>query len=128
MANLTPEMRVIHEEVKELARHYGLDTYDTIFEVTINATEPTRRAAVAAANLVGSANVNTDCAPILGSEDFAHMAIARPGCFLFLGNGTEGAHTRPLHSADYDFNDEILPTGSSFWVRLVEQELATEAG
>jgi len=102
-------------------------SYDTVFEVTVNAPGPAARAAEAATALAGAAAVNADCAPILGSEDFAHMALARPGCFLFLGNGTEGAHARPLHSANYDFNDDILAAGSSFWVRLVEQELKAGA-
>ena len=102
-------------------------SYDTVFEVTVNAPGPAARAAEAATALAGAARVNADCAPILGSEDFAHMALARPGCFLFLGNGTEGAHARPLHSANYDFNDDILAAGSSFWVRLVEQELKSGA-
>ncbi|MGB7206669.1 MAG: amidohydrolase, partial [Anderseniella sp.] len=57
---------------------------------------------------------------------FAHMAKARPGCFMLLGNGTEGSHSRPLHSADFDFNDALLVPGSSFWVDLVEQELNRE--
>ena len=102
--------------------------YDTVFEVTINAPATTEKAARAATTLVGSNEVDTDCAPILGSEDFAHMAIARPGCFVFMANGTEGAHAHPLHSADYDFNDEALTLGSSYWVELVEQELAPESG
>ena len=102
--------------------------YDTVFEVTINAPATTEKAARAATTLVGSNEVDTDCAPVLGSEDFAHMAIACPGCFVFMGNGTEGAHAHPLHSADYDFNDEALTLGSSYWVELVEQELAPESG
>nr|WP_241188103.1 amidohydrolase [Pseudohalocynthiibacter aestuariivivens] len=96
-------------------------TYDTIFPPTINAAVPTRNA-MRAASAVGLAN--PDCAPKLFSEDFAHMAAAVPGCFLLAGNGTTDAHARPLHSADYDFNDAGLVPGSSFWVRLVEQQLA----
>ena len=99
-------------------------SYETVFEVLVNAPEPTARAARCATALAGDAQVDTDYAPVLASEDFAHMAIARPGCFIFTGNGTSGAHARPLHSADYDFNDDILVPGSSFWVSLVEQELA----
>ncbi len=98
--------------------------YETVFEVLINAPEPTARAARCATALVGTTGVDTECPPVLGSEDFAHMAKARPGCFVFTGNGTQGPHGRPLHSADYDFNDDALVPGSSFWVRLVEQELA----
>ncbi len=116
----------MHQIVDGICAAHGVTaevTYDTVFEVTINAAGPTERAARAASDLFGPDAVDTDCAPILGSEDFAHMAIARPGCFLFLGNGTEGAHARPLHSADYDFNDELLVPGSTLWVQLVEQEL-----
>lgn len=101
-------------------------SYDTIFEVTLNAPDPTAAAARAATALVGAGQVDTECAPVMGSEDFAHMALARPGCFLFIGNGTEGPQARPLHSADYDFNDDILTIGASLWVALVEQELPSE--
>jgi hippurate hydrolase len=101
-------------------------TYETVFEVTMNAAGPTERAALNATALVGADKVDSDCAPVLGSEDFAHMALARPGCFIFAGNGRKGAHGRPLHSANYDFNDDLLTYGSSFWVRLVEQELPVE--
>ncbi|MDP6654552.1 MAG: amidohydrolase, partial [SAR324 cluster bacterium] len=48
----------------------------------------------------------------------------RPGCFVLMGNGTEGNNSRPLHASNYDFNDEALSFGSSFWVQLVEQELS----
>ncbi|MEM9044313.1 MAG: M20 aminoacylase family protein [Pseudomonadota bacterium] len=98
-------------------------SYETVFEVTQNAAEPSESAIWAAKALVGSNQLDADCAPELGSEDFAHMALARPGCFVFVGNGTQGANGMPLHSADYDFNDDILVTGSSFWTQLVEQEL-----
>ena len=103
-------------------------SYDTIFPPILNAPAQTRAAAEAAAGLVGAANVDADCPPKLFSEDFAHMAAARPGCFILMGNGTEGAHARPLHSADYDFCDEALTIGSSFWAGLVRQQLAGEPG
>ena len=104
----------------------GTVKYDTIFEVLVSAPEPTRKAARCAAALAGEGKVDKECVPILASEDFAHMAKARPGCFMLLGNGTEGSHSRPLHSADFDFNDALLVPGSSFWVDLVEQELNRE--
>ena len=104
----------------------GTVKYDTIFEVLVSAPEPTRKAARCAAALAGEGKVDKECPPILASEDFAHMAKARPGCFMLLGNGTEGSHSRPLHSADFDFNDALLVPGSSFWVDLVEQELNRE--
>lgn len=101
-------------------------SYDTIFPATINAASPAASAASAAGALVGQTQVDGECEAKLFSEDFAHMAKARPGCFVLIGNGTEGANARPLHSADYDFSDEALTFGSSFWTQLVEQQLATD--
>lgn len=99
----------------------GTVSYDTIFPPTINASKPARAAAQAAEIVAGE--VDDDCPAKLFSEDFAHMAAAVPGAFVLMGNGTEGSHARPLHSADYDFNDAVLVPGSSFWVELVEQQL-----
>lgn len=102
-------------------------SYETIFPAVINAAAPAQAAARAAVRLVGEAAVDAACAPKLFSEDFAHFAEARPGCFVLIGNGVDGAHGRPLHSADYDFNDAALPIGAAFWTQLVEQELARTA-
>ncbi len=102
-------------------------TYETIFPPTINAAAPAAAAVRAAAALAGERAVDGDCPPKLFSEDFAHMAAARPGCFVLMGNGTEAAHARPLHSADYDFSDHALVPGSSFWVTLIEEQLAPGA-
>jgi hippurate hydrolase len=57
------------------------------------------------------------------SEDFAHFCAAVPGCFLLLGNGTEGPYGQPLHASDYDFNDALLPIGAAFWAQLVRDRL-----
>jgi amidohydrolase len=100
-------------------------SYETIFPATINSLEPALAAAQAARTVVGSENVDGDCQPKSFSEDFAHMAAVKPGCFILMGNGTEGAHAMPLHSTEYDFNNAALTIGSSFWVELVEQELTT---
>ena len=97
-------------------------SYDTIFPPTINAAHAARAAAHAARQQ--TTHVDEDCPPKLFSEDFAHMAAATPGAFVLMGNGDSGSHARPLHSADYDFNDEALVPGSSFWVQLVQQQLA----
>jgi len=51
------------------------------------------------------------------------MSKAKPGCFVLMGNGTKDSHSRPLHASDYDFNDELLIIGSSYWVELAEQQL-----
>ena len=57
------------------------------------------------------------------SEDFSVMASEKPGCFVLMGNGTSEQHSRPLHADNYDFNDELLVIGSSYWTELVEQQL-----
>ena len=73
--------------------------------------------------LVGTENVQWDCAPTMGAEDFAFMLQARPGCYVFIGNG-RGAEGGGLHNPRYDFNDSILALGASYWARLVERCLA----
>ena len=100
-------------------------SYDTIFPPTINDLATQRAAMKACEKVAEKAQIDPDCEAKLFSEDFAHMAASKPGCFVLMGNGTTGSHARPLHSADYDFNDEALVIGSSFWVELVEQQLAT---
>ena len=70
--------------------------------------------------MVGRDNVEEDTPPVMGAEDFAYMLQARPGAFVFIGNGDSAG----LHHPAYDFNDEIIPIGASYWVRLVETALA----
>jgi amidohydrolase len=77
-----------------------------------------------AEQLVGATAVTRDTEPVLGSEDFSLMLEKRPGCYVFIGNGAgEGACM--IHDPWYDFNDDILPIGASFWVRLAEAALAS---
>ena len=131
---LTPEinqtiearMRQIVEGVCHAHGVEGKVTYHTAFPATINAAECSQRASQAAISLLGRESVDGECEPKLFSEDFAHMAAARPGCYVLMGNGTSGSQAQALHSADYDFNDELLTVGSSYWVELVEQELQSE--
>lgn len=123
--NETVEKRM-REIVSGICMAHGVEgsvKYDTIFPVVINSSEATDAAVQAAVTLAGAERVDRSCEPKLFSEDFAHMAHARPGCYILMGNGTEGTHSRPLHSADYDFNDDALVSGSSLWVTLVEQQL-----
>ena len=101
----------------------GTVDYHTAFPATINNAEAAATAVKAARSLLGADGVNGECEPKLFSEDFAHMAAHTPGCYVMLGNGTSGSHQQPLHAASYDFNDELLAIGSSYWVELVLQEL-----
>ncbi|WP_394821349.1 M20 aminoacylase family protein [Pendulispora albinea] len=89
----------------------------------VNAERPTAAATRAAAMVVGEANVRRNVVPSMGTEDFAFMLAARPGCYIWIGNGpiVDGVG---LHSARYDFNDAILPLGASYWSKLVESVLA----
>lgn len=97
--------------------------YDERYPALINAPDATSRAAAIAADIVGPDNVEQNQTPTMGAEDFAFMLQAKPGAYIFIGNGS-GEGGRTLHNSHYDFNDEILPLGASYWARLVESELA----
>jgi hippurate hydrolase len=71
-------------------------------------------------NLVGADNVRTNETPTMGAEDFAFMLQAKPGCYIWIGNGP-GEGGCILHNPAYDFNDEILTLGASYWVKLVDR-------
>ena len=100
--------------------------FSTEFIETINAKRPTD-AVIGVAQRAGL-DVIRDRQPMSFSEDFAHFAAAVPGCFLLLGNGETGAHGQPLHSNDYDFNDDVLPIGVAFWTELVRNRLPAAQG
>ncbi len=96
----------------------------------INHPKQTAFAIEAMRAVVGAERVNTDTEPTMGAEDFAFMLQEKPGCYVFIGNG-EGSHRAgghglgpcQLHNTSYDFNDNLLPIGASFWVKLVEMSL-----
>jgi amidohydrolase len=88
----------------------------------INHPRETQIACDAAALVVGEPNVDRNGAPRMASEDFSYMLEARPGAFIFLGNG-DGEGSCDVHNPHYDFNDEILPVGASYFARLVEMTL-----
>jgi amidohydrolase len=100
--------------------------YERRYPPTVNSEKETEIAAAIAAEVVGDANVNRSLTPTMGSEDFAFMLQAKPGCYVFIGNGT-GEKAVGLHNPHYDFNDEILPIGASYWARLVERTLVKAA-
>jgi hippurate hydrolase len=96
----------------------------TEFVETINSA--TQADTVVAASRALGLETIADRPPMSFSEDFAHFAAARPGCFLLLGNGEDGPHGQPLHASDYDFNDAVLTTGSAFWAQLVSDRLSKD--
>jgi amidohydrolase len=93
--------------------------YERVVPVTVNHEVQTPFAADAAAAVVGDAAVNRDTTPIMGGEDFSYMLEARPGAFIFIGQGD----TANVHHPAYDFNDEIIPIGMSYWAKLVESRM-----
>ena len=98
--------------------------YDSNYPVTFNHEAETAFAGNVAKEIAGDPNVFTAVPPVMGGEDFSYMLEARPGAFIFIGNGD----TANLHNPAYDFNDDVIPHGISYWVRLTETALAGGAG
>ena len=97
------------------------------FPATVNHEAETELAAAAATRVAGEAKVRRDMPPCMGSEDFSYMLEARPGSYIWMGNaGAEGGCF--LHNPKYDFNDEALGWGASYWATLVEELQPKSAG
>ena len=98
--------------------------YERRYPAVVNSPDETDLAARVAADVVGDGQVATDSPPLMGSEDFAYMLEAKPGCYIWLGNGVEGGPGGCfVHNPHYDFNDEASIVGASYWARLVETAL-----
>ncbi|TCV89005.1 M20 aminoacylase family protein [Sulfurirhabdus autotrophica] len=93
------------------------------YPATINSVDESTVCRKVASELVGKDNVCTDLHPSMGAEDFAFMLQAKPGCYVWLGNGL-GEGGCMLHNPLYDFNDDILQIGASYWARLAEHWLS----
>jgi hippurate hydrolase len=98
---------------------------------TVNTEAETQFALGVMRDIVGAGQVNPNVDPTMGAEDFSYMLLERPGCYAYIGNGL-GAHREHghgigpcmLHNSSYDFNDDLLPLGATYWVRLAEAFLA----
>jgi amidohydrolase len=113
----------VREVVEGTARLYGARadlTYTTGYPVLVNDESRTAFAAEVADEIAGKDKVARDTPPLMGAEDFAYMLEERPGAFIYVGNGDSAM----LHHPAYDFNDEAIPLGTSYWVRLAERVLA----
>lgn len=125
--SLTDEVRDllekrVREVVEGVAKLHGATarvTYHRGYPVTRNHADQTAFAASVASEVAGKDRVNDELPPMMGAEDFSYMLNARPGAFIFVGNGDSAG----LHHPAYDFNDDVIPIGSSYWVRLVEKAL-----
>ena len=126
--SLTPEVRAllqkrVREVVEGTARLYGAKAevkYSIGYPVVVNDEDRTSFAASVAREIAGNDKVDADFPPMMGAEDFAYLLQERPGAFIFVGNGDSAG----LHHPAYDFNDEAIPIGTSYWVRLTETALA----
>lgn len=113
-------MRRMEEIVSGQAASYGVSAeleYEVGYPATVNDAEKTRFAVDVASEIAGAANVEAEASRDMGAEDFSYMLNARPGAYLFLGQGDSAG----LHHPKYDFNDEIAPIGASFFARMVER-------
>jgi amidohydrolase len=113
----------VPEIVEGTAELYGAKaeiTYTNGYPVLVNHDRNTDFAASVAREIAGSNKVATNFPPVMGAEDFAFMLEERPGAFIFVGNGDSAG----LHHPAYNFNDETIPVGTSYWVRLAETALA----
>jgi hippurate hydrolase len=91
--------------------------YQRRYPATVNHPAQTVTAATLARAVAGANNVNDDAVPTMGGEDFSYMLEARPGAFIFIGNGD----TAGLHHPAYDFNDEIIPAGIQYWALVAQK-------
>jgi amidohydrolase len=113
----------VREVVEGTARLHGAKadlSYRSGYPVLVNNEGRTDFAAAVADEIAGKDKVNRDVQPMMGAEDFAYMLEERPGAFIYLGNGDSAM----LHHPAYDFNDDAIPVGTSYWVRLAETALA----
>ena len=135
----TELMGLVQQRMQDIARHtclaYGMECdieFTKGYPATVNHAEQVALSRQVMASIVGDDNVLQQ-QPVMGAEDFAFMLQVLPGSYCFIGNG-EGDHrsvghgTGPcmLHNASYDFNDDILPLGATYWVKLVEACLAVK--
>lgn len=112
-------LREVTDAIAAAYRMTATVRYERGYPATVNSAEEVSLSAAVAAELVGPSKVHSDHPPCMGAEDFAFMLERRPGSYVWMGQGG-GEEGRVCHSPFYDFNDEVLVLGASYWVRLVE--------
>lgn len=124
-AQIKKQMTVMVENICAAYGATGTLDYRSIYPATVNVPEHATICADVASTLVGTDKVRQNEVPSMGAEDFAFMLQERPGAYIWIGNGSaEGG--RGLHNPYYDFNDEILPLGASYWATLVKTLLSAD--
>lgn len=127
-------MKLIAEHTAEAFNATVKFEFKRNYPALINHAKETVTAVEVMRSIVGTNAVNTQIEPTMGAEDFAYMLQEKPGCYVFIGNG-DGEHRVHghglgpcnLHNASYDFNDQLLPLGATYWVRLAEHFLNQNA-
>ena len=115
----------IHRVCAGIESTFGVQadiSYDQRYPATVNSVPETDVCREAAAGVLGVGKVRRNESPSMAAEDFSYMLREKPGCYVWLGNGP-GTGGCTLHNPHYDFNDQILGIGVSYWVRLVETAL-----
>ncbi len=135
-----PVLDLVESRMRQIAEHLCAAhdatcefEFERNYPPTINADAEANFAREVMAGIVGAENVRIQ-EPTMGAEDFAYMLQAKPGAYCFIGNG-DGAHREighgggpcMLHNPSYDFNDDLIPLGASYWVRLAEAWFARKA-
>lgn len=123
----------IERRIRELAQHiasafggHAHVDYDRRYPATVNDVEHALQAQAIIARVFGGEHLRSDVKPIMAAEDFAYMLQAKKGCYVWLGNGA-GPGSCMVHNPRYDFNDDALPYGATYWVRLAETLLPAVA-
>ena len=125
--SFSPEIRkLLEESIRDITQSTA-KAFDCGVEIdwqpgyppTVNHADESSRAVSVASDVLGAENIITDLPPSMGAEDFSYMLQERPGCYIWAGNGDSAG----LHHPEYDFNDQLLAVGASYWSRLVEQRL-----
>jgi amidohydrolase len=112
----------LHEICAGVALAHGIDIHVNHmpgYPVTVNNVDETQNTIEAASNVVGPKAVEGNMPASLGAEDFSYMAMARPGAFMFIGNGD----TPDVHHPKFNFDDNAIPYGVSYWASLVQHRL-----
>jgi len=123
---LEKEMR---EVATSISRAYGASCefhYEHRYPAVVNSKNEARLSGRVAQSIVGEDRVNLSPKPSMGSEDFAYMLQEKPGSYIWIGNG-DGEGSCMIHNPGYDFNDEILPIGATYWVRMTEEILKSRS-
>jgi amidohydrolase len=126
-------MRALTEQLPPAFGATGSLQFHRNYPPTINSPKETAFAVSVISDLVGADNVDANCEPTMGAEDFSFMLLEKPGCYVFIGNG-DGSHRESghgmgpcmLHNPSYDFNDELIPLGGSYLVRLAQRFLPVQ--